>query len=44
VAVVKAGNGYVVGDISGWIPGAFQKMENSHLACPRALLVVIGAI
>jgi len=26
VAVVKAGDGYVVGDISGWVPGAFQKM------------------
>ncbi|MFZ8809101.1 MAG: hypothetical protein ACO2PN_13495 [Pyrobaculum sp.] len=26
VAAAKAGNGYVVGDISGWIPGAFQKM------------------
>ncbi len=25
VAVVKAGDGYVVGDISGWILGAFQK-------------------
>jgi len=25
VAAVKAGNGYVVGDFSGWIPGAFQK-------------------
>jgi len=25
VAVVKAGDGYVVGDISGWIRGAFQK-------------------
>ncbi|MFZ8842104.1 MAG: hypothetical protein ACO2PM_24890 [Pyrobaculum sp.] len=25
VAVVKAGDGYVVGDIRGWILGVFQK-------------------
>ena len=44
VAVVKAGNGYVVGDFSGWIRGAFQKYVElpPGLSLARSLVPYIG--